>query len=108
MKYQFVDCRWELGKPERGRDLYLEGHIPGASFLDVDTDLSAPAGPRGRHPLPGQDEFVRAAGSTSAKPTASRPKLVGQMLGLTSLTSRSRVKERLPEATGQHYPISSN
>src|SRR6476646_8329236 len=62
MKYQFVDCRWELGKPERGRDLYLEGHIPGASFLDVDADLSAPAGPRGRHPLPEQDEFARAAG----------------------------------------------
>ena len=36
MRYQFVDCRYELGKPARGRELYLEGHIPGASFLDVD------------------------------------------------------------------------
>ena len=44
MRYQFVDCRWELGKPERGRELYLDGHIPGASFLDVDTDLSSPPG----------------------------------------------------------------
>ena len=44
MKYQFVDCRWELGKPERGRELYLEGHIPGASFLDVERELSAPPG----------------------------------------------------------------
>jgi thiosulfate/3-mercaptopyruvate sulfurtransferase len=61
MKYQFVDCRWELGKPERGRELYLGGHIPGASFLDVDTDLSSPAGERGRHPLPDQQEFGRAA-----------------------------------------------
>ena len=42
--------------------MYLEGHIPGASFLDVDADLSAPPGPRGRHPLPEQDEFARAAG----------------------------------------------
>jgi thiosulfate/3-mercaptopyruvate sulfurtransferase len=57
-----VDCRWELGKPERGRELYLEGHIPGASFLDVDTDLAAPPGERGRHPLPGVDDFARAAG----------------------------------------------
>src|SRR6266576_6494302 len=62
MKYQFVDCRWELGKPDRGRDLYLGGHIPGASFLDVDRDLSSPAGARGRHPLPDPEEFARAGG----------------------------------------------
>ena len=62
MKYQFVDCRWELGKPDRGRDLYLGGHIPGASFLDVDSDLSSPAGARGRHPLPDPEKFARAAG----------------------------------------------
>jgi thiosulfate/3-mercaptopyruvate sulfurtransferase len=59
--YQFVDCRWELGSPGRGRELYLEGHIPGASFLDVDEDLSAPPGPRGRHPLPEADDFAPAA-----------------------------------------------
>jgi len=40
MRYQFVDCRWELASPDRGRELYLAGHIPGASFLDVDADLS--------------------------------------------------------------------
>ncbi|MGB2873928.1 MAG: rhodanese-like domain-containing protein [Gaiellaceae bacterium] len=61
MRYQFVDCRWELGKPGRGRELYLEGHIPGASFLDVDADLSAPPGKAGRHPLPAEEDFVRAA-----------------------------------------------
>jgi thiosulfate/3-mercaptopyruvate sulfurtransferase len=62
MRYQFVDCRWELGNPERGRELYLESHIPGASFLDVDRDLSAPPGPLGRHPLPEQGDFAAAAG----------------------------------------------
>jgi thiosulfate/3-mercaptopyruvate sulfurtransferase len=62
VKYQFVDCRWELGNPGRGRELYLAGHIPGASFLDVDTDLAAPPGIRGRHPLPEPEEFARAAG----------------------------------------------
>jgi thiosulfate/3-mercaptopyruvate sulfurtransferase len=61
MRYQFVDCRWELGMPGRGRELYLAGHIPGASFLDVDDDLAAPPGPRGRHPLPEPDAFARAA-----------------------------------------------
>jgi len=68
MKYQFVDCRWELGSPGRGRELYLAGHIPGACFLDVDTDLSAPPGRRGRHPLPGADEFACAAGVAGIGP----------------------------------------
>jgi len=61
VRYQFVDCRWELGSPERGRELYLAGHIPGASFLDVEQDLSAPPG-EGRHPLPSESAFAAAAG----------------------------------------------
>ena len=63
MRYQFVDCRWELGNPARGRELYLAGHIPGASFLDVDEDLSdlSVAG-SGRHPLPSDEAFAAAAG----------------------------------------------
>ena len=61
LRYQFVDCRWELGSPGRGRELYLTGHIPGASFLDVDEDLAAPPGQRGRHPLPSAEDFARAA-----------------------------------------------
>jgi thiosulfate/3-mercaptopyruvate sulfurtransferase len=61
VRYQFVDCRWELGSPGKGRELYLAGHIPGASFLDVDEDLAAPPGPGGRHPLPSAEDFARAA-----------------------------------------------
>ena len=61
MRYQFVDCRWELGKPGRGRELYLAGHVPGASFLDVDQDLAGPPGTRGRHPLPEEASFAQAA-----------------------------------------------
>jgi thiosulfate/3-mercaptopyruvate sulfurtransferase len=62
VRYQFVDCRWELGSPERGRELYLAGHVPGASFLDVDEDLSdlSVAG-QGRHPLPTAERFGEAA-----------------------------------------------
>jgi thiosulfate/3-mercaptopyruvate sulfurtransferase len=60
-RYQFVDCRWALGSPGCGRERYLESHIPGASFLDVDEDLAAPPGPWGRHPLPDGDDFARAA-----------------------------------------------
>ena len=61
VRYQFVDCRWELGNPSAGRALYEAGHIPGASFLDVDDDLAAKPGPNGRHPLPDEDAFVAAA-----------------------------------------------
>jgi thiosulfate/3-mercaptopyruvate sulfurtransferase len=62
-RVQFVDCRWELGNPERGRALYLAGHIPGASFLDVDEDLSDLSVPdAGRHPLPSAGRFAIAAG----------------------------------------------
>jgi thiosulfate/3-mercaptopyruvate sulfurtransferase len=64
VRYQFVDCRWELGSPEKGRELYLAGHVPGASFLDVERELSAPPStPGGRHPLPAAEDFARAAGA---------------------------------------------
>jgi thiosulfate/3-mercaptopyruvate sulfurtransferase len=63
VRFQFVDCRWELGSPARGRELYLAGHIPGASFLDVDDDLSDLSVPdAGRHPLPSAERFAAAAG----------------------------------------------
>ena len=62
MHYQFIDCRWELGRPQRGRELYLAGHIPGASFLGVDEDLSDLSVPdAGRHPLPSATRFAEAA-----------------------------------------------
>jgi thiosulfate/3-mercaptopyruvate sulfurtransferase len=62
MRYQFLDCRWELGNPARGRELYRAGHIPGASFLDVDDDLSDLSVPdAGRHPLPDAGRFAAAA-----------------------------------------------
>jgi thiosulfate/3-mercaptopyruvate sulfurtransferase len=69
VRYQVVDCRWELGDPARGRELYLEGHVPGASFLDVERELSAPPStPGGRHPLPAADDFARAAGAAGIGP----------------------------------------
>jgi thiosulfate/3-mercaptopyruvate sulfurtransferase len=59
--YRFVDCRWSLDDPESGRRAYLEAHVPGAAFLDVERDLAAPAGPDGRHPLPAKRDFASAA-----------------------------------------------
>jgi thiosulfate/3-mercaptopyruvate sulfurtransferase len=62
VRFQFVDCRWELNVPARGRELYLAGHIPGASYLDVDEDLSdLSVTGQGRHPLPSAERFAAAA-----------------------------------------------
>jgi len=60
VQYAFVDCRWALDDPDHGRRAHLEAHIPGAAFLDVERDLSAPPGTAGRHPLPEQEAFARA------------------------------------------------
>jgi thiosulfate/3-mercaptopyruvate sulfurtransferase len=46
-----LDVRWRFGKPPLYSD-YLAGHLPGARWCDLDTDLADPAGPGGRHPLP--------------------------------------------------------
>jgi thiosulfate/3-mercaptopyruvate sulfurtransferase len=48
-----LDCRFDLGAPAAGREAYLRGHIPGARYLDLNRDLSAPvSATSGRHPLP--------------------------------------------------------
>jgi thiosulfate/3-mercaptopyruvate sulfurtransferase len=59
-----LDVRWRIGGPP-GIDSYLAGHLPGACFIDLDTDLSGPPGSGGRHPLPDAAVFeaaMRAAG----------------------------------------------
>ena len=58
MDYRFVDCRWSLDDPAVGQHEYLAGHIPGAVYLDLGRDLSAPPGPGGRHPLPDAEAFA--------------------------------------------------
>jgi thiosulfate/3-mercaptopyruvate sulfurtransferase len=56
-----LDVRWKVGAPPgQGRELWLQGHIPGAGFVDLDRDLAAPPGPDGRHPLPDPELFAVA------------------------------------------------
>jgi thiosulfate/3-mercaptopyruvate sulfurtransferase len=57
------DCRHDLAAPERGRTEYAQSHIPGARFLHLDEDLSAPkTGKNGRHPLPDPDVLMEKLG----------------------------------------------
>jgi thiosulfate/3-mercaptopyruvate sulfurtransferase len=51
-----LDCRWYIDNAAQGRNVYDEAHIPGARFVDLDTDLSRDGGP-GRHPLPTHEAF---------------------------------------------------
>ncbi len=59
-----VDVRTNLADRDAGRRAYRAGHLPGAVFLDLDTDLSSPPGRHGgRHPLP---EPTRSAATFGA------------------------------------------
>ncbi|MGY1769872.1 sulfurtransferase [Blastococcus sp. SYSU D00813] len=56
-----LDVRWALGD-DRGREHHLEGHLPGAVFVDLDTELADPPSPEGgRHPLPSLQRLQSAA-----------------------------------------------
>jgi thiosulfate/3-mercaptopyruvate sulfurtransferase len=56
-----LDVRWKLGGPP-GHGEYLTGHVPGAVYVDLDTELARHGEPRdGRHPLPDLDSLQEAA-----------------------------------------------
>jgi thiosulfate/3-mercaptopyruvate sulfurtransferase len=85
-----LDCRWTLAGGA-DRDGYDRGHLPGAVFVDLDRDLSAPparggsgdrrggppvdrGGPGGRHPLPDPAAFqaaMRRAGVRGDRPVVA-------------------------------------
>ncbi|WP_323017164.1 sulfurtransferase [Castellaniella sp.] len=63
------DVRHELSDHQAGRRAYEAGHIPGALYLDHETQLCAlRSGRNGRHPLPDRADFaalLRAQGLTA-------------------------------------------
>ena len=54
-----LDVRWSLGGPP-GHGEFLRGHLPGATYVDLESDLADPPGDRGRHPLPDPSRFGEA------------------------------------------------
>ena len=61
-----VDSRWYLDPNKRGQEAYDAGHIPGAIFMDLDSELAAPGGKRGgllgRHPWPPPEQVEAVMG----------------------------------------------
>ena len=52
------DCRFDLADASKGYQLYKEGHIPAAQFMDLEQDLSSPVtATTGRHPLPDLEQL---------------------------------------------------
>jgi thiosulfate/3-mercaptopyruvate sulfurtransferase len=68
-----LDVRYRLGDPT-GREQHAAGHVPGAAYVDMDTELAAPPGRGGRHPLP--DPTVFEAAMRRAGVRADRPVVV--------------------------------
>ena len=58
-----LDVRWQLGRDD-GHEQFLAGHVPGASYVDLEHDLAepvtGPVGEGGRHPLPDPERFGAA------------------------------------------------
>ncbi len=56
-----VDCRSSLVDKEEGEKSYMQGHIPGAYFLNIHTQLTGEESEHGgRNPLPHIDHFLEA------------------------------------------------
>ncbi len=56
---RIFDCRAQLGNPNRGAELFTQGHIPGAQHADLDRHLSASPNQQGRHPLPDPETWLQ-------------------------------------------------
>ncbi|MGN7967465.1 sulfurtransferase [Microbacterium sp. 22179] len=55
-----IDVRWRLDRPD-GHAEYLEGHIPGAVYVPLDSELATHGeASEGRHPLPSTETLQRA------------------------------------------------
>jgi len=64
-----VDCRFDLLNPAAGLQDWREGHIAGAYYADLDTDLASARQPgSGRHPLPDPQQFAVLLGSWGVGP----------------------------------------
>ena len=70
-----LDVRFRLGE-STGRLDFERAHVPGAAYVDIDTELATirPDGVGGRHPMPTVETFtaaMRSAGVTRSRPVVA-------------------------------------
>ncbi len=54
-----IDCSFDLADPAAGERAFAAGHLPGAVYANLDTDLAGPkTGRNGRHPLPARTDWA--------------------------------------------------
>ena len=64
-----LDCGFDLADPDAGRRAFDAGHLPGAQYAHLDTDLAGPTtGRNGRHPLPARAALAATAGRFGIAP----------------------------------------
>lgn len=85
-----LDVRNPFAGP--GRAAYDSGHIPGAVYVDLETELSDPPGDpvdgRGRHPQPAPERFVAAMRRVGVSEDRANPWVVVYDEGNGSFASR--------------------
>jgi thiosulfate/3-mercaptopyruvate sulfurtransferase len=112
------DCRHDLADPAKGARVYAAGHIPGAHFAAVDTDLSGPkTGTNGRHPLPDPVAFVdflARHGISDATQVVAYDDVGGQyaarlwwMLRWVGLTRGALLDGGIPKWVAEGRPVTS-
>ena len=67
-----LDCGFDLSDTAAGQRAFEAAHLPGARYVHLDRDLSAPkSGRNGRHPLPSRDEWARRVGEWGITPSTA-------------------------------------
>ena len=99
-----LDVRGSITGPP-GRPEYEAGHVPGAVFVELETELSGEPGEGGRHPLPDADAFqaaMRAAGVDDDVPVVAYEVLCRRhhRAHLTRMAARAGLAETLPFEPG--------
>jgi len=64
-----LDCSFDLADPALGEQAYAAGHLPGATYVHLDRDLSGPKTSRnGRHPLRTREAYAAWMASLGIAP----------------------------------------
>ena len=89
---RILDARFSLADADAGRAAYRAGHIPGAHYLDLESDLSGPkTDPRlGRHPLPPKAHWQAVLEGIGFLDPAAPKKLMPR---LQQLLNRAQLRE---------------